>query len=78
MLTKATKEKNQDSINMYAYELTTRVYVPNSEYTFEDMLMNFGYKIKEKEIKNQISIDECMKENEKNECRRKRKKNNRT
>ena len=65
LLDKARNENNQELINLYAYELTTRVYVPNPNYTFEDVLYNFGYKMKlknmiEVEQDKQISIEEYM------------------
>lgn len=65
LLDKARNENNQELINLYAYELTTRVYVPNPNYTFEDVLYNFGYKMKlknmiEAEENKQITIDDIM------------------
>lgn len=56
LLTGAMKTQNQDLINMCAYELTTRLYVPNDTYTFEDTLEGFGYK----NLQNQITIEEYM------------------
>ena len=35
--------KDQLLINKIAYELTCRIYVPNQEKTFEEMLYSFGY-----------------------------------
>ena len=35
---------NQSSVNLYAYELTYRIYVPNDDVSFEEMLEKFGYK----------------------------------
>jgi hypothetical protein len=44
------KAGNQYWVNVFAYELTTRVYVPNNGYTtFEELLEQFGYKFNEKE-----------------------------
>ena len=42
----AEKEGSQYWVNIFAYELATRVYVPgNSVSTFEELLEKFGYKI---------------------------------
>lgn len=40
---------NQSFINIYAYELAVRIWVPNKEQTFEDLLGEFGYKKIEKD-----------------------------
>ena len=40
---------NQSFINIYAYELAARIWVPNQEQTFEDLLEKFGYKKIEKD-----------------------------
>ena len=72
-LTGAIKTKNQDLINIYALELAKRLYVPNDTYTFEETLVGFGYK---QDDSRQITIEEYMKEVEKNECGRKRSKGN--
>ena len=49
-IAKCEKEGNQHWVNIFAYELTTRVYVPgNGEVTFEELLEKFGYKFNEKE-----------------------------
>lgn len=63
-LTGAIKTKNQDLINIYALELTKRLYVPNDTYTFEETLAGFGYK---QDDSRQISIDEYMRGRKKNE-----------
>lgn len=34
---------NQEEVNKYAMELARRIYIPNDEITFEQMLSNFGY-----------------------------------
>ena len=70
LLTAAMDEQNQTLINIYAYELTTRLYVPGKGYSFDDILVGFGYKEIEKED-GQISIEEYMKGLE-DECSRKR------
>lgn len=43
---------DQDTINMCAYELTRRLWVPNTEITFDQMLHNFGFRyIEQEEVK---------------------------
>lgn len=59
-LTQAIKTQDQRLINMYAYELATRLYVPNSEHTFEELMEGFGYRTIEKVNPNQITIEEYM------------------
>lgn len=73
LLTGAINIQNQELINIYAYELATRLYVPNRNYTFEDILTGFGYS--EINENKQITIDEYM-EGLEDECCRKRNKNN--
>ena len=42
--------KEQSMINMVAYELTCRTYVPDNKIkTFEELLTDFGYKTEEKQ-----------------------------
>lgn len=48
-LCKADKEGNQKLVNIYAYELAYRIYIPNDEITFEKILTDFGYKKIEEE-----------------------------
>ena len=43
-LSEAYKNEEQGLVNIYAYELTTRIWVPNEETLFTDMLKDFGYK----------------------------------
>ena len=44
-LTKSTEEGDQFLINVFAYEIASRLYVPNNSYkTFEELLKDFGYK----------------------------------
>jgi hypothetical protein len=43
-LSEAYKNEEQGLVNIYAYELTTRIWVPNEETSFTDMLKEFGYK----------------------------------
>lgn len=43
-LSEAYKNEEQGLVNIYAYELTTRIWVPNKETSFTDMLKEFGYK----------------------------------
>lgn len=59
LLTAAMGEQNQTLINMYAYELTARLYVPGKGYSFDDILYGFGYREIIKDDK-QISIEEYM------------------
>ena len=44
---------DQNVINIIAYELACRIYVPDNSQgvTFEQLLNNFGYKIKEENVK---------------------------
>lgn len=58
-LTKAMRENNQRLINLYAYELATRLYVPGTKTTFEEILVGFGYQEIEQDPR-QISIEEYM------------------
>ena len=44
LLSEAYKNEEQGLVNIYAYELTTRIWVPNEETSFTDMLKDFGYK----------------------------------
>ena len=64
LLTQAINMKNQSLINMYAYELATRLYVPNKGYSFESILEGFGYQEIEQNDK-QISIEEYMRDRKK-------------
>ena len=43
-LSEAYKNGEQGLVNIYAYELTTRIWVSNEETSFTDMLKEFGYK----------------------------------
>ena len=43
-LSEAYENEEQELVNIYAYELTTRIWVPNEEISFTDMLKEFGYK----------------------------------
>lgn len=60
LLTEAIKMQNQELINIYALEITKRLYVPNDAYTFEQTLEGFGYRKMEKPNPNQITIEEYM------------------
>ena len=51
VLDNALKEGEQDIANIVAYELTCRVWVPNAETSFEDMLRQFGYKDTQNKVK---------------------------
>lgn len=49
-LSEAYKNGEQGLVNLYAYELATRIWIPNKETSFIDMLKEFGYKkIEEKQ-----------------------------
>lgn len=74
LLTGAMNTGNQELINIYAYELTARLYVPGRGYSFDDILEGFGYK--EIEDSKQITIDEYLEEIRKNERSRKRNQDN--
>ena len=42
--------KEQSMINMLAYELASRVYVPDNKIkTFDELLTDFGYRTEEKQ-----------------------------
>lgn len=43
-LSEAYKNGEQGLVNLYAYELATRIWVPNEKTSFTDMLKEFGYK----------------------------------
>lgn len=64
LLTKAINMQNQDLINIYALELTKRLYMPNETYTFEETLAGFGYK---QDDSRQITIEEYMRGRKKDE-----------
>lgn len=64
LLTQAISIGNQDLINMYSYELTTRLFVPETGITFEELLYGFGYR-KIENNPNQISIEEYMRDRKK-------------
>lgn len=49
LLEDSISNSNQQLTNMLAYELTYRIYIPEGEKTFEEMLYSFGYKTIEKE-----------------------------
>ena len=59
LLTQAMNSNNQMLVNHYAVELAARLYVPNKEYSYDDILYGFGYRELENQNK-QISIDEYM------------------
>lgn len=42
------QEGNQSMVNAIAKELAYRIWVPNAETSFEDMMKSFGYKKPEK------------------------------
>lgn len=57
-LLEAMKTQNQELINVCAYQLTTKLYVKNNTYTFQETLEGFGYR--EIVDDRQISIEEYM------------------
>lgn len=52
MLCEAEKNDNQKLVNICAYELATRIWVPNKEKDFKTILLEFGYVDLELENKN--------------------------
>lgn len=44
MLSSAEQTGQQEIVNICAYELTCRIYIPNEHTTFTQMLKSFGYK----------------------------------
>ena len=44
ILSDAEQKGEQEIVNICAYELTCRIYVPNKQITFVQMLQDFGYK----------------------------------
>ncbi len=43
MLNQAAQAEAQDLVNIVAWELAGRIWVPNDEITFEQMASDFGY-----------------------------------
>ena len=43
-LSEAYKNEEQGLVNIYAYELAARIWIPNEKTSFTDMLKEFGYK----------------------------------
>ena len=41
LINDASNKGEQDLINIYAYEIACRIWVPNEETTFEELLKNF-------------------------------------
>jgi len=76
LLTEAINSQNQPLINKYACELAKRLYVPETNITFEELMVGFGYKKIEKADSKQITIEEYMKEVETNGHSRKRNEDN--
>ena len=46
----ALQNNDQELVNTLAYELTCRLYVPNQEVNFDELLFKFGYKEVKKKI----------------------------
>lgn len=76
LLTEAINMQNQTLINTYACELAKRLYAPERDTTFEELMEGFGYRKIKNVDPNQITIEEYMKEVEKNERSRKRNEGN--
>ena len=43
MLCESERNGDQKLVNIYAYELASRIWVPNKEKDFKTMLYEFGY-----------------------------------
>ncbi len=58
LITEAAENNNQNLVNIYAYELASRIYVPNQVgVTFEKLLTDFSYSVEsEVEEKGQKQI----------------------
>lgn len=55
IMNKASGEGKQTEVNMYAYELACRLYVPFSDVSFDDILLSLGYvNLKEEKVKNMV------------------------
>ena len=50
------KQGNQAMVNILAYELACRIYIPNDNISFENMLADFGYKKLDKEKRQQKKL----------------------
>ena len=50
----AIQNEEQDLVNIIAYEITRRIWIPNDKITFEQMAADFGYK-KETEEEKKLS-----------------------
>jgi hypothetical protein len=49
----AAVTSDQSLLNKVAYEVTTRLYIPESEKSFDEMLVEFGYSLEESEPQKQ-------------------------
>lgn len=66
LLTQAIKTQNQREINLYAMEITKRLYREDLNMSFEELLQGFGYKqVNDK----QISIEEYMRSRSRGEIK---------
>lgn len=52
----AEREGNQKMVNIYAYELACKIYVPNSEKDFKTILYELGYTDLELEKENNKKV----------------------
>lgn len=59
-LSEAEQQGEQGLVNIYAYELTCRIWIPNEHTSFSKMIHDFGYKslneILEKEDNKNIKV----------------------
>ena len=47
----AVQNEEQDLVNIIAYEIATRLWVPNDKITLEQMAISFGFKEQEEKSK---------------------------
>ena len=47
----AIQNEEQDLVNIIAYEIATRLWVPNDKITLEQMAISFGFKEQEEKSK---------------------------
>ena len=57
-ISKWGKQGNQAMVNILAYELACRIYIPNDNISFENKLADFGYKRLDKEKRQQKKLVE--------------------
>lgn len=47
----AVQNEEQDLVNIIAYEIATRLWIPNDKITLEQMAIDFGYRKQEEKDK---------------------------